>query len=59
MTPYITAVFVVAMMLYAYYRGYQLGKARAARDIFKALGVPDGAKITGVSYRIVETTKRV
>jgi hypothetical protein len=47
---YLVAVFVVIMMFLSYYQGYRLGKKRAAAEIFRALGVPKSARITGVMY---------
>ena len=39
---------------FAYWLGYRDGKWKAKKDIQKALHIPDGCEVSGVSYRKVQ-----
>lgn len=47
---YIMAAFVTAMIFFSYYQGYKMGARATYQKIMRALGVPKGSVITGVSF---------
>ena len=47
---YLTAAFVVAMMLLSYWQGYRTGARRTYRKIMQTLHVPEGSVISAVQF---------
>jgi hypothetical protein len=56
---FLMAIFTAVMMIYMYHRGRRRGREECYNDLMKALGVPKGAIITGVTYRVIEAQKRI
>lgn len=44
------AALVIVALSFGWSAGYKRGKKDGAREIFKALGVPEGARIESVSF---------